>query len=160
MTADFDRVSLTDVSRHFGRRRALATWITDPRNPLTPRVIVNRLWQWHFGTGLVDTPSDFGLRADPPSHPALLDLLAAGFIADGWSTRRLHRRIVLTAAYRQGSAGDGASAARALDIDPDGRLLWRQRPRRQQARRQTGSLPSGAWLSQRARMRGRRSTAG
>ncbi len=84
-------------------RLELARAIADPKNPLTARVLVNRVWHWHFGKGLVDTPSDFGLRSDPPSHPELLDYLAAEFIASGWSIKALHRRIMLSSTYQQRS---------------------------------------------------------
>jgi len=84
-----------------GRRLALAQWIASPQNPLTARVFVNRLWQQHFGQGLVDTPNDFGLAGSPPSHPELLDWLAAEFVRGGWSVKHLHRTVVLSAAYRQ-----------------------------------------------------------
>jgi len=120
-----DRGRFTDGSG----RLELAAQIVAPTNPLASRVWVNRVWRHHFGRGLVETPSDFGLRADPPTHPQVLDLLASGFLADGWSTKRLHRRIVLTHAYRQQSLlpPDGA---RCLEIDPENRLLWRMRARR------------------------------
>jgi len=111
------------------RRRALAEWITSPRNPLTPRVIVNRLWHHHFGIGIVDTPSDFGLGGGRPSHPELLDWLAAEIVDRGWSLKSLHRLICTSRAYRQRSAGvPHAAAARA--VDAGNRLLWRQSPRR------------------------------
>ena len=84
-----------------GRRLALARWIASPENPLTARVFVNRLWQQHFGQGLVDTPNDFGLAGSRPSHPELLDWLAAEFVRGGWSVKRLHRTVLLSAAYRQ-----------------------------------------------------------
>src|SRR5207248_10453123 len=84
-------------------RLELARAIVDPRNPLTARVLVNRVWQQHFGQGLVRTPSDFGLRSDPPSHPELLDYLAGELMRDGWSLKRLHRRILLSATYLQAS---------------------------------------------------------
>ena len=82
-------------------RLELARAITDPKNPLTARVIVNRAWLWHFGKGLVSTPSDFGMRSDPPSHPGLLDYLASEFMASGWSLKTLHRRIMLSSTYQQ-----------------------------------------------------------
>ena len=113
-------------------RLELAKAIVAPENPLTARVIVNRVWAHHFGTGLVDTPSDFGTRAEPPSHPALLDWLATQFIKDGWSLKKLHRRILSSAAYRQSSSGpaDAAAVRRALTADPENRLLWRMSPHR------------------------------
>ncbi len=107
-------------------RLELARAIADPGNPLTARVLVNRVWLHHFGVGLVRTPSDFGLRSDPPSHPGLLDHLAAAFVADGWSIKKLHRRILLSAAYRQQSA-DRPEGRR---LDPENTLLWRMNRRR------------------------------
>jgi hypothetical protein len=111
------------------RRRMLADWITSPANPLTPRVAVNRLWHHHFGTGIVDTPSDVGLGGGRPSHPELLDWLAAELPVRGWSLKRMHRLICTSHTYRQQSVGvPNASAAAAVDADD--RLLWRQSPRR------------------------------
>lgn len=127
---------LTGPSRqpfqHGSGRLELAQAIVDPRNPLTARVMVNRVWLHHFGAGLVRTPSDFGLRAEPPSHPELLDWLTSRFIEDGWSLKSLHRRIMLSAAYRQSSAGpsDPAQLATARESDPQNRLLWRMNARR------------------------------
>jgi len=94
--------------------------------PLAARVIVNRLWKHHFGTGLVETPSDFGTQGARPSHPELLEDLAARFVANGWSLRWLHREIVLSAAYRQSTNHDPAKHA----ADPDNRWLWRMNRRR------------------------------
>jgi len=115
------------------RRKALAGWITDPRNPLTARVIVNRLWGYHFGTGLVRTPSDFGFQGGAPSHPELLDWLAWQLVhPDGgptWSLKRIQRLIVTSAAYRQSSR----IVPQAAHVDADNRLLWRQTPRRLEA---------------------------
>ncbi len=85
-------------------RRELANWITSPTNPLTTRVFVNRVWQWHFGRGIVTTPNDFGSRGVPPTHPELLDYLTAEFIRSGWNLHALHRLIMLSAAYRMSSA--------------------------------------------------------
>jgi hypothetical protein len=111
------------------RRAAVAKWITDPANPLTPRVIVNRLWQHHFGTGLVATPSDFGFNGGRPTHPELLDWLAAELVDKKWSLKHLHRLIVTSATYRQSSA----SHADGLAKDAGTRLLWRYPPRRLEA---------------------------
>lgn len=111
-------------------RLELARAIVDPQNPLTPRVIVNRVWAYHFGAGLVRTPSDFGTRADPPSHPELLDWLTSRFIEDGWSLKQLHRRIVLSQTYQQASGserlhspGPRPRAPSPAAVDPDNRLL-------------------------------------
>jgi hypothetical protein len=110
-------------------RLELARWVAAPNNPLVARVIVNRVWQHHFGEGLVRTPSNFGKTGDPPSHPELLDWLAAEFIRDGWSLKKLHRRIVLSAAYQQSSA----ASSEQLRIDPENRWLGRMTPRRLEA---------------------------
>ena len=107
------------------RRSALARWIIDPKNPLTRRVIVNRLWQWHFGEGIVDTPSEFGRGGGTPSHPQLLDWLAEELPRQNWSLKAIHRLILNSSTYRQTShLTHGAKA------DGDNRLLWRQNPRR------------------------------
>ena len=110
-------------------RLRLAQWITDPHNPLTARVCVNRLWEHHFGRGIVDTPSDFGNIGSPPSHPELLDWLANDLMAHGWRLKRLHRLLVTSYAYRQTSAIDAAGAAK----DAEDRLLWRMPLRRMEA---------------------------
>jgi Protein of unknown function (DUF1553)/Protein of unknown function (DUF1549)/Planctomycete cytochrome C len=102
-------------------RLELAEAIADPQNPLTARVLVNRVWQWHFGKGLVATASDFGTRSEPPTHPELLDYLASEFMASGWSIKTLHRRIMLSSSYQQQSG----LRPDALDHDPENRLLWR-----------------------------------
>ena len=112
------------------RRRALADWIANPDNPLTARVMVNRIWQGHFGRGLVETASDFGRMGSEPSHPGLLDWLAAEFIRSGWSVKHMHRVIVLSGTYGQTSA---VRNHRSLEIDADARLLWRFPSRRLEA---------------------------
>ncbi len=119
-----------------GRRLALANWITSSSNPWTARVIVNRVWQQHFGTGLVATPNDFGMTGTRPTHPELLDYLAARFVRDGWSIKRLHRAIVMTSAYRRKSLHEAVAAK----IDPDNRLLWRQNVQRLDAETLRDSL--------------------
>jgi hypothetical protein len=129
---------LAGVSADFGlppdapegeRRRRLAAWITDVRNPLFARAIVNRLWHYHFGVGLVDTPNDFGFNGGRPSHPELLDYLAAELSERRWSLKELHRAIVLSATYQQ-SAAWNETAAR---VDAGNRLLWRKAPLRLEA---------------------------
>lgn len=102
-------------------RLQLAEWITNPKNPLTARVMVNRIWQHHFGKGLVQSPNDFGARGMPPTHPLLLDWLAAEFVSSGWSIKHLHKQIVLSAAYQQGSE----SRPDALKVDANNDLYWR-----------------------------------
>lgn len=113
-----------------GTRIELADWLTDPRHPLTARVWVNRIWHYHFGRGIVATPGDFGVRGEPPSHPALLDWLANELIEGGWSTKHIHRLIVLSGTYRQSSV---VTDPRALEIDAENRYLWHWRPRRLEA---------------------------
>lgn len=108
------------------RRAALARWMTDAKNPLTPRVLANRVWQYHFGTGIVDTPSDFGYMGGRPTHPELLDFLAAKLMDFNWQLKPMHRLIMLSETYQQAST-HRADAAR---MDGDARLLWRFPPRR------------------------------
>jgi hypothetical protein len=114
---------------HTGRRLALAQWLTQPDHPLTTRVIVNRVWQYHFGEGIVRTPDDFGSQGAAPTHPELLDWLATSFIENGWSLKWLHKQIMLSAAYRQSSVEDPAKLA----ADPSDKLLWRKAPMRLEA---------------------------
>jgi hypothetical protein len=111
-----------------GRRTVLANWITRPENPLTSRVIVNRVWHYHFGRGLVATPNDFGKLGELPSHPELLDWLARRFLAGGWSLKKLHRDIMLSATYRQ--TAHRAVPEVAAKLDPGNKFLWRFNPRR------------------------------
>lgn len=111
------------------RRLKLANWIASPQNPLTARVLVNRVWHYIFGNGIVDTPSDFGINGSRPTHPELLDWLADEFVKSGWSIKHLQRLILLSATFQQGSAPN----AESLKMDADGRLLWRYTPRRMEA---------------------------
>jgi mono/diheme cytochrome c family protein len=111
-----------------GRRTALARWIVSPSNPLTARVIVNRVWTQHFGRGLSSSVNDFGHLGEPPSHPDLLDWLAAWFIREGWSLKKLHRLILTSATFRQ--ASDRRPDAHLTRVDPENRLLWQMSPRR------------------------------
>lgn len=139
------------------RRLKFADWLADARNPLPARVMVNRVWQFHFGQGLVSTPNDFGVSGARPTHPELLDWLAAKFVESGWSVKALHRRIVNSAVYRQGAGGGVNSETeisnqsrrragspntdslftdyfrRASALDADNTLLWRFQPRRLEA---------------------------
>jgi hypothetical protein len=112
--------------RNGSGRLELAQAIIDPANPVAARVIVNRVWMHHFGFGIVRTPSDFGFRGDPPTHPELLDYLAVKFVESGWSLKKLHRLIMTSAAYRQSSADNEA----ARKQDPENLLLWRMNRRR------------------------------
>jgi hypothetical protein len=134
------QVSPPGSSKSTGRRAALANWIANPDNPFTARVIVNRIWQGHFGRGLVGTPSDFGTQGDVPTHPDLLDWLASEFIARGWSLKAMHKLMVSSSTYCQSatieternvettvtnSNGEPSElAARASKVDPDNKLLW------------------------------------
>src|SRR5262249_5956065 len=107
-------------------RLELAEAVASERNPLTARVIVNRVWQWHFGRGIVGTPSNFGALGERPTHPELLDYLACRFIESGWSLKALHREIMLSATFQLGCADD----ERNLSVDADNRLFWRANRRR------------------------------
>jgi hypothetical protein len=115
-------------------RLELARWLTDKSHPLTARVIVNRVWQWHFGEGLVQTPSNFGRLGERPSHPELLDWLASRLIHGGWSIKNLHRRILLSATYKQRVNAKSASETQKLrSVDSGNRWLWRMNSRRLEA---------------------------
>ena len=107
--------------RYGSGRLELADAIINPNNPLTARVLVNRVWMHHFGEGFVTTPDDFGNQSDPPSHPELLDYLAARFMQDGWSIKKLHRLIMLSSVYQESSGNN----PRYAEMDPQNRLLWR-----------------------------------
>lgn len=122
----FDDAAISRKTPEQGRRVRLAEWIASPDNPLTARVMVNRIWQYHFGRGLVATPSDFGLNGTRPSHPELLDWLAHEFIASGWSVKHVHRLILLSETWQQSSFVDPGAAT----IDGDNKWLWRFSSRR------------------------------
>lgn len=122
-------MKLTAQAAEQQRRLALADWIASAQNPLTARVIVNRLWHYHFGTGLVDTPSDFGMNGSRPTHPELLDFLASELIDHGWSLKHIHRLILNSRTFQQSSATNHA----AMQVDSNARLLWRFPPRRLEA---------------------------
>jgi hypothetical protein len=122
IVAGEDRQPFSDGSGRLELARAIAS----PENPLTARVLVNRVWMHHFGQGLVRTPSDFGLRSDPPSHPELLDYLASRFVAEGWSIKKLQRWILLSSTYQQSSELRPEASAK----DPENLLVWRMNRRR------------------------------
>jgi hypothetical protein len=129
LVAALTPISLARDAPEPARRKALAVWITNRRNPLTARVIVNRLWQFHFGEGIVDTPSDFGANGSTPTHPELLDWLASELMANGWSLKHLHRVILLSATWQQESVPN----PKAMKVDAASRLLWRFPSRRIEA---------------------------
>jgi len=126
---EFGSLNLPAESDERKRRMALASWIASPTNPLTARVVVNRVWQGHFGIGLVETENDFGLNGARPSHPELLDWLTTEFIRSGWSLKKLHRLVLTSETYQQSSA-----RRRAVEtVDADARLLCRFPSRRMEA---------------------------
>ncbi len=120
-------------TRTSGRRLAFARWLTQPHHPLTARVMANRIWLHHFGTGIVTTPEDFGIAGSPPSHPELLDWLATEFVRGEWSMKRMHRLILTSNAWRQRSRVGSELRAAGEKVDPENRLLWRQNIRRLEA---------------------------
>jgi len=131
-----------------GRRTVLANWLTRPDNPLTSRVIVNRVWQWHFGKGIAGTASDFGNLGEKPTNPELLDWLASQFVKGGWKLKDLHRLIVTSATYRQTARGTPTEEATLKD--PENRLLWRFSPRRLDAEQaRDAALAASGELSER-----------
>ncbi|MBL9122249.1 MAG: DUF1553 domain-containing protein, partial [Planctomycetaceae bacterium] len=119
----------TPTGHSSGRRLQLARWLANPQHPLTARVIVNRVWQHHFGDGLVGTESDFGVMGETPSHPELLDWLATEFVANGWRLKPLHRQILLSNTYQQAAAANAAAARSDVEVN----LLWRWPARRLEA---------------------------
>ncbi|MCU0719555.1 MAG: PSD1 and planctomycete cytochrome C domain-containing protein, partial [Pirellula sp.] len=142
-----NRTGIPTPFRMGSGRWELADQITDSANPLTPRVWVNRLWQHFFGQGIVKSTSDFGLRSDNPSHPELLDWLAIDLVKNGWSTKTIIRKIVLSKAY-QSSSGigfrDRTEVMRMAEIDPENRLLWRHSPRRLRWEEQCDAVLKGS----------------
>ena len=121
---------LAAITNSTGRRATLAKWIAQPGNPLTSRVFVNRIWQRHFGRGIVGTPSDYGHLGEQPTHPELLDWLAKYFVEHKWSMKEMHRLILTSATYRQTAVISGSDLRTASAMDPENRLLWRQNVRR------------------------------
>jgi len=115
-----------DPDKKLARRKALALWLTEPDHPLTARVMVNRVWHWHFGRGIVGTPNDFGRQGEEPTHPELLDWLATEFVSQGWSLKRLHRMILLSETYQRSTAAHEGNAR----LDANNRFLWRMNRQR------------------------------
>ncbi len=134
------QIDIPDGAAETERRLALARHLTRPDHPLTARVIVNRVWQHHFGTGLIETSSDFGYMGAAPSHPELLDWLTGKFVTDGWSLKNLHRLILASRTFTQSSV----PRKEALEIDADSRLLWRYLPRRLEAEALRDSILSAS----------------
>ena len=122
-----DGESFSTSSGRSRSRKQLALWLTRTDNPLTSRVLLNRIWQWHFGQGLVSTPNDFGRQGSKPSHPKLMDWLAMEFVGRGWSIKSLHWLIMLSNTYQMASRH---SDGKALEADPKNNLLWRMNRRR------------------------------
>ena len=116
------------MTKTSGRRSALAKWIANKENPLSTRVIVNRIWQRHFGKGIVPTPNDFGTLGEPPSHPELLDWLTMRLVENGWQLKPLHKLVMTSATYRQTTRREPGE--RENLTDPGNRLLWRYPPSR------------------------------
>ncbi|MHC4879922.1 MAG: DUF1553 domain-containing protein [Planctomycetota bacterium] len=119
----------TPIAEHRSGRQELAEWLTSPTNPLTARVFVNRVWQWHFGQGLVRSPDNFGQLGERPTHPQLLDWLTVRFVASGWNLKALHQLILRSSTWQMSTQLNEA----AYEIDPDNRLLWRMNRRRLEA---------------------------
>jgi hypothetical protein len=117
---DASPAKITPMAESTGRRSALASWLTSPENPLTARVMVNRIWLHHFGEAIVGSPSDFGMMGQRPTHPELLDWLASEFVKSGWDVKKMHKLIVMSNAYQQSSAYQASAAA----VDPNNKLLW------------------------------------
>lgn len=133
-----EEIEVKPVGQSSGRRTALANWITDASNPLSTRVIVNRIWQFHFGRGLAENTSDFGRLGSPPSHPELLDWLTRRFIDEGWSIKKLHRLILTSETYRQSSLVQPTELTDK--VDPSNTLLWRMEPHRLDAEQTRDTL--------------------
>ncbi len=120
---------ITPLPNSTGRRTALAAWLTDPKNPLVARVMVNRIWNYNFDRGIAATPGDFGLMGTRPTHPELLDYLATAFVENGWSIKKMNRMILLSSTYQQSSEFQTQAAA----VDPDNKLMWRYGRHRMEA---------------------------
>jgi hypothetical protein len=128
-----DVVPLQEIPEKQSGRLQLAHWIVAPENPLTARVMVNRIWMWHFGQALMRSPSNFGLRAEEPTHPELLDYLANRLIQEGWSMKKMHRTIMNSSTYQMASDVEFPESQQYSQLDPENRLLWRRARRRLEA---------------------------
>ena len=126
-------VPLQEIPEKQSGRLQLAHWMVSPENPLTARVMVNRIWMWHFGQALMRSPSNFGLRAEQPTHPELLDYLANRLIQEGWSLKRMHRTIMNSSTYQMASDVEFPESQQYSQLDPENRLLWRRARRRLEA---------------------------
>ncbi|MFN8739344.1 MAG: DUF1549 domain-containing protein [Pirellula sp.] len=126
-------VPLQEIPEKQSGRLQLAQWMVSPENPLTARVMVNRIWMWHFGQALMRSPSNFGLRAEQPTHPELLDYLANRLIQEGWSLKRMHRTIMNSSTYQMASDVEFPESQQYAQLDPENRLLWRRARRRLEA---------------------------
>jgi hypothetical protein len=135
----FPRVVTDTVAPQSKSRLDLGEWLTRPDQPLTARVIVNRLWQHHFGRGIVATPNDFGFRGERPTHPELLDWLACELVERKWSLKHIHRLMVTSATYKQ-----SAATSQGANGDPDNKLLWRMNRRRLEAEAARDSVLAAA----------------
>jgi hypothetical protein len=124
---------LQEIPEKQSGRLQLAQWLVSPKNPLTARVMVNRIWMWHFGQALMRSPSNFGLRAEQPTHPELLDYLANRLIQEGWSLKRMHRTIMNSSTYQMASDVEFPESQQYSQLDPENRLLWRRARRRLEA---------------------------
>jgi hypothetical protein len=124
---------LQEIPEKQSGRLQLAQWMVSPKNPLTARVMVNRIWMWHFGQALMRSPSNFGLRAEQPTHPELLDYLANRLIQEGWSLKRMHRTIMNSSTYQMASDVEFPESQQYSQVDPENRLLWRRARRRLEA---------------------------
>jgi hypothetical protein len=133
---------ITPLPNSTGRRSALAAWLTDPKNPLVARVMVNRIWHYNFGRGIAATPGDFGRMGSRPTHPELLDYLSASFVENGWSVKKLQKMILLSNVYQQSSDVQ----AKAMEADPDNKLMWRWGRHRMEAEAIRDSMLSTSGL--------------
>ncbi len=137
---------VTPLPNSTGRRSALAAWLTDPKNPLVARVMVNRIWHYNFGRGIAATPGDFGRMGSRPTHPELLDYLASTFVDNGWSVKKMQRMILLSNTYQESSEFQAQLGGGAGEADPDNKQLWRYGRHRMEAEAVRDSMLSVSGL--------------